>query len=360
MVDPHLSSALVDYSGFGKTINDLNGSFSLLEFLDLCAILEGLVLHDRLIVVGGKAMPERWSENLKPLLDADVLVIEDLATRNPQTCHQINVRAQSAPSFHRNGIARSSVQDSWYETSRLVNAEAEYKCAPLPLIRQRAIYEKVAFVPQRHTVCDLFGKYQCLATTLQNIRSSSSITIAPYAVVPIPPIPLLVMKNSTNYVEVLPRALDLRDDYRKLRISLKSLHEDLADDTVVPNKKMKAIASWQKTWATLHEYHDSASTIELANNAIGVGDIDDAVDGIGIDSIRLDKLLQTALGASYKALHKWRIRLLHRAARDYLATSDGQLNSEVTRLFGRSVTPRDFQQLDEWMAISQQHAEKAV
>lgn len=104
MTDAHLSSALVDYSGFGKTINDLNGAFSLLEFLDLCAILEGLVLHDRLIVVSGKAMPDRWSDVIKPLLDANVLLIEDRATRNPKIGHNLNNQARHAPSFHRDGI----------------------------------------------------------------------------------------------------------------------------------------------------------------------------------------------------------------------------------------------------------------
>ena len=50
------SDALVDYSGLSKTLGDLGHSFSLLEFLDLCAVLEGIVLHDRLVVVGGNSL----------------------------------------------------------------------------------------------------------------------------------------------------------------------------------------------------------------------------------------------------------------------------------------------------------------
>lgn len=50
------SDALVDYSGLSKTLGDLGHGFSLLEFLDLCAVLEGIVLHDRLVVVGGESL----------------------------------------------------------------------------------------------------------------------------------------------------------------------------------------------------------------------------------------------------------------------------------------------------------------
>lgn len=351
MSEEYISSALVDYSGFGKTINDLHGSFSLLEFLDFCAILEGLVLHDQLIVVQGNSLPDRWNDVLKPLFDSGVVIAEDGNAKPIDPGPRIDRRnVPHGMRFPRNGIARSSVEDSWYETGRLLGAERKYDCSPLPLIRQRPFYERYGYVPERHTVCDLFGQYQNLSDALNRIRSQSTVAIAPYVVVPIPPIPLLVFQNSESFGSVLSRALDIRDDYRKLRQSLTGLRENLADDSIAPNKKLRAINSWQKCWVTLNEYKDSASTIEIANNAIGVADIDDAVDGIGLGSLRLDKLLQGMLRISGNALNKWRIRLLHRAARHYLSTADGALNAEVARLFRYNVTPEDFRDLDEWLA----------
>lgn len=81
IITAHHADALVDYSGLSKTLGDLERGFSLLEFLDLCAVLEGIILHDRLLMVGAifpsstpSSQNERWSSLLKPLVDAGILV----------------------------------------------------------------------------------------------------------------------------------------------------------------------------------------------------------------------------------------------------------------------------------------------
>lgn len=163
----HYSDALVDYSGLSKTLGDLGHSFSLLEFLDLCAVLEGIVLHDRLVVVGGDSLVsgpldtqphqqsvpsrqtlpgvvrsqgmERWRSLVKPLVDAGVLVAAPRTrpgNAGPKPADSagergFNVRAHlsrgSAPM-----IARSTELDSWYEAGRLIGAEQDLGCPPSP------------------------------------------------------------------------------------------------------------------------------------------------------------------------------------------------------------------------------------
>jgi len=45
----YISKALIDWNDFGKTIGDVNGGFSLLEFLDYCTVLEGIILYYELV-----------------------------------------------------------------------------------------------------------------------------------------------------------------------------------------------------------------------------------------------------------------------------------------------------------------------
>lgn len=236
------SSALVDYSGFSKTLNDLNSSFSLLEFLDLCAILEGLILHDKLVVVRGKNIAEHHQVLLKPLFDEGILVHEpeyspvidpgqkpgDRAGEREFNVSSLHLRQRSY------AIQKSTLLDSWYETGRLLGAEKTYGCSPLSLIRQRPFYEKYGQTKERHTISNLFGQYQDLSKTLAAIRNQTRIELTPYLVVPIPPIPLLVLRLCNNYSDVISRTLDLREDYRRLRESLRQLRQDLADETVPP------------------------------------------------------------------------------------------------------------------------------
>lgn len=116
-----------------------------------------------------------------------------------------------------------------------------------------------------------------------------------------------------------------------------------------PYKKMQAIRSWEKTWSTLSQYEREFSTIEFANNALDIPNLNMALEGLDIDAVRLDKLLQKAILTANNAFHRWRINLLHKAAKKYLATPDSDLNGEVHRLFGYQVSQADFDILDQFL-----------
>lgn len=274
----HYSDALVDYSGLSKTLGDLGHSFSLLEFLDLCAVLEGIVLHDRLVVVGGDSLissfvetkrsqtrqsplsrhvtsrvvpspgMERWRNLVKPLVDAGVLVSAprtSLGDPGPKPADAAGERGFNARAHVYRGLApmlaRSTELDSWYEAGRLLGAEQDLGCPPLALIRQRPFYERGGQAKPRHTVCDLMGRYQDLASALVDLRARTRLSMAPFLEVPIPPLPLVVLKLCSSYEDIVPRALDVREDYADLRASLRSLRSDLADDTLSPQKKWAVI-----------------------------------------------------------------------------------------------------------------------
>lgn len=380
--EAHYSDALVDYSGLSKTLGDLGHSFSLLEFLDLCAVLEGIVLHDRLVVVGGDSLisspvetrpqqtrqpsraprvesrvvsspgMERWRALAKPLFDAGVLVPAPrtrLGNPGPRPADAAAERGFNARAYARQGstpaLAKSTELDSWYEAGRLLGGEQDLGCPPLALIRQRPFYERGSQAKPRHTVCDLMGRYQDLASALVDLRSRTRLSMAPFLEVPIPPLPLVVLKLCSSYEDIVPRVLDIRDDYSDLRASLRSLRGDLADDSLSPKKKLAVIASWQRSWATLRSYGEASGHVELASNAFDIPDLNSAFDGVSLDSVRLSELLRVVIQKATHSFYSWRVRVLHGVARRYLSTPDSELGAQVERLFRTRVTPEQLEAL---------------
>jgi hypothetical protein len=195
----YISKALVGWSGFGKTIGDVQGGFSLLEFLDYCTVLEGIVLYDLLVPIGGK-IQNKWEAEIDLLQKSGVLSQEQIKSKpaniGPRPDNENTRRIQH---YHINpSIARSSLIDSWYETGRLLGAEQATGISSLPLLRQRSIYEKYSFAKEEHTFCSLIAQHKELSSALQELRRRARISLTPYYVVPIPPIPLLVMERSSK------------------------------------------------------------------------------------------------------------------------------------------------------------------
>lgn len=218
----YISKALVDWSGFGKTIGDVQGGFSLLEFLDYCTVLEGVVLYDMLIPIGEK-IQTKWETEIELLQKSGVLSQEEIKSKpaniGPRPDNGSNIRAQH---YHiKPSVARSSLIDSWYETGRLLGAEQATGISSLPLLRQRSVYEKYSFSKEEHTFCSLIAQHKELSSALQELRRRSRISLTPYYVVPIPPIPLLVMERSSKKEDFLNSALEIREEFSSLRFALK-------------------------------------------------------------------------------------------------------------------------------------------
>ena len=240
----YLNEALVDYSGIGKTVNDLLGRFSILQFLDFCSLVEGIVLYDRLIMVGGiksvvggpnDNVEDRWNEGLKAFLDEKVIVKEKQKSKPLNIGEKPERNQISMDSSYKLGF---TLVDAWHETGRLLGAEKLYRKPSLPLLRQKPFYEKSAHVIEDHSVCDLFGKYCNLKDVLSKIRQSSILPTVQYLSVPIPPLPLLVIQRSKSVYDLLHSTLEVRHEYSNLRNSLSSLRQTLADLTIPPNEKI--------------------------------------------------------------------------------------------------------------------------
>lgn len=327
----HQTSCLVDYSGIGKTIGDLMGRFSTLNFFDFCVIAEGIVLHDKIIVAGWqKAMMNKWEEHLQPLFNSGVLLNESKKS-NP-----VNLKEDKPTDY---GV----LLDAWYETGRLLGAEAQHRCSALPLLRQKPFYEKNARAREHHSICDLISKYKNLVEALFHIRKYTAFYQVDYIVAPIPPISLQMLQRSTRPDRLLEGALSLRDDYRSLRESLCKLRQDLADPETSPWEKARIINSWEKSWQTLMKYNTHNSLLQIANTSNQFIDIKGVFEGV---DVKPSKIIEKIIEHSEKKFHEWRIRPLHNTARNYLKTNDAAINTELRRLFKYEIGRKDIAELE--------------
>jgi len=340
-MEKYKSKALVDWSGFGKTIGDVQGGFSLLEFLDFCTAIEGIVLYDLLVPVGGK-IKNKWESEIALLQSSGVLSEDEIKSRPAEVGPR--------PDTNRGGgiaqVAHSSLLDSWYEAGRLLGAEKSTGISSLPLLRQRSIYEKYSLAKEEHTFVNLLSQYRSLSTALQDLRNESRIPLKEYYIVPIPPVPLIVLERSKKKEEFLERAIEVRDEFSELRVSLSELREMLDNPEVSVPEKMKYRMSWEKTWGTLGKYKNSPFTFDLADASKDKISIERSFDGVGLDTLQLTKIVEKAISESTNLFYRKRIRMLHKAAKNYLSSSDGDMNRQLVRLYNHEVKASDFSRLE--------------
>ena len=154
MSELHPNDALVDYAGILKTISDLQNDFTLLNFLDYCVLVEGIVLHNSLIMVGATQTAKteeaptvvRIRNELAPWNDSGALAFEEQSpaiqkirklTPELVTGSEKTVEGRALPLM---------LEQAWFETGRIVAAERVHKRPALPLLRQAPYYERDALV----------------------------------------------------------------------------------------------------------------------------------------------------------------------------------------------------------------------
>lgn len=343
------SKALVDSSGFGKTVGDIQGDFSLLEFLDYCTVLEGIVIHDELIPVAKLSRNNMsWQSEIDKLHEEGVLSKETIESNPLEVGNMPNNSCPHPRNRNKGYIARSSIVDSWYETGRLLGAEKKTGISSLPLLRQRSFYEKYATVKEEHTFSSLIWQHKDLSHALQELRRKERYKLKPYYIVPIPPIPLLVLERSIRKEDFLLTALELRNEFEDLRNSLTELRQVLDDNDINPIEARKYRISWEKTWGTLGKYKNSGYSIDIADTLKESINLEGSLDGISIDSISLSKLLEKAFSEANRFRFQRRIRVLHKAAKNYITASDASINKQIQRFYNINIKKKDFELLKEF------------
>ncbi|MFN9137214.1 MAG: hypothetical protein ACK5YE_15335, partial [Planctomyces sp.] len=194
------------------------------------------------------------SEKLKPWLDEGVLVFDTEPAPLQDIQRMTNDLVTIGNSTRDAQSQDRRLENAFFETGRLVAAEKARRRPALPLLRQAPYYERSANVPQDHAVCNLIGKYRTLKDALESMRDNTRLQLQPYIAVPVPPLALSALQKCKHPQDILTAALELRQQFRKLRDALGDLRELLLDPAVPPSKKTDHIASWQRTWQTLDDW----------------------------------------------------------------------------------------------------------
>ena len=224
----------------------------------------------------------------------------------------------------------------------MLTAENELKVPSLPLIRQRDFYERHAKVHEEHSICNLIGKYDDLKKSLENLRNQPTLHLKNYLSVPLPPLAIQIFAMSSNIEAVFENALEVREQYTKLRKSLSQLREDLLDPSIPPFKKNKYINLWKKSWDSLLAYNSSNtnSTLDLAT-ANQVFDINKAISGEWGNVLKPSSILNIMLKYGDNAINKWKVRALHKTAKLYGTTSDKDIHLIIKNIFNYELTVKD-------------------
>lgn len=345
----HLTASLVDGSGLLKTLQGaVQGGYrrpdQVITILDFLSLSESIVLNDELVVIeaglgfGGGRMRhpgsegernEGWHELIAPLAKAGVIPSEPLNA--PPS--RLGERLPHASLGPRGRPESQFEQDAWFESSRLIGAEAATHIPAASMIRQREVYEKYSSARIHHEVTDLVGKYNSLKSALEHYREN--VSPSGYILLPVPPISLRILSNTQSREELLNRVLEVREEYSGLRSALSVLRQDLADPDVAPAKKGQLIGKWIQSWETLTKYENCTGRIEVGSTTTGMLRSTALKKEVAVAALSLTPkgLISELLEQGRESVASWRVRILHRTANQYLTTSDRQILTEVERIF---------------------------
>ena len=324
--------SIVDLSGIVKTVTSLKEKFSLNHFLDLCTFLEGIILYDKLFLI---FTPEQHSlKKIKPYLTC--LEKHNVAEAKEIKSEPYDLEPHCAPH------PSIRIQDAWHETRRLLTAEKELKIPSLALLRQRAFYEMGAKVHEEHSICNLMWKYEDLKRSLENLRNQHTLNLEGYLSVPLPPIAIQVLTMSSTIDAVFENALEVREEYMKLRTSLRELRNYLLDPSKTPFEKNKCAVKWKKSWDSLLVYDEGNR-----NSILDLATANQAFDFNKISSGELATVLKPSgilnILAKYgdNVINRWKVRALHKTAKIYGTTSDRDIHQTIKKIFDHELTPED-------------------
>ncbi len=330
------SSALIDYSAFEKTLNDIFEGFEDMRFMDLCVLIEGIVLYDKLVIIGKTSMPLGKNHNYR---NTDILIKNDAAVEYTDKIASVNIKKRHCrEDVEQSGDPGHSLEDAWYETKRLLGAEKKLGIPALRLEREKFYYAENALVNVDNKLCfNLYGHYSDLSEALQSFRKTMSTNYGNYEVIPVPPLPLILFERMGRWdKKVFWECLfELRDEYRNLRKELINLKEIMCSPCVSPLDKKAKYDKWVKIWNTLNindKYKNAHTNLILSNVKF--------LEFSGIftetslkNAVNADKLVKQLCGWAEKEFYSWKIRLLHETSNNYVKKSDYELNQEIIRLF---------------------------
>lgn len=348
--------ALVNALACFPDLEWLQRDFDILYFLDFCAGIESLVLHNKLFSIGPVQSLTESSINpvTETLLKEGVLEVINIVTsdRLGYANHVLSRnRARQMMSFSPNWIPEEDAEiytsimaniatlagdlglEEIFEVPLVLSAHALPLYLSLPAVQD----EQKAF---RRLRWELAKKYTEYKQTLFDLRQAADDDI-----IRIPPIALEVFTKADNFDDVSNKVMELRDKYKKLRQRFGELDEILRSNSQSPKKKLEEKAKLTKainklfTTSELDEITVTTSFATGLNDSVKIPRL--IKDGADPSDIDWNKLVAFLIKKAESTYWKFRLSPLHSTKKYYLSLSKKVTYDSIRHLFGHQLTKKD-------------------
>jgi hypothetical protein len=325
---------LLDARATGRTFAELRSVFLPVGFLDLCSMIEEMVLREKIVLVGKyEKLPRQYRDALKQFVDEHVfeicverLTIRKLSAASPKLLSaSVQVpspgcRAQPAPNAN-------------FEVPRLLAAEQRLRIPTIALLRHLHNSGCTRRPHIDHVACDLSPRFAQLRSIAEERLRAEALRVR-IAHISMPPIALEVMQRSRTFDAMPEEILEVRRKYQPLRRELSNLSEQLISPRLGYEAYTRKVRSLDLGWAAVAN--------QAINCEMGVGLTALSMLNDGADMLRqlatLDiadaapKLARIIDGARTPSGHLM-FRPVHRSVRNYLRTGQLGKADAVGQLF---------------------------
>lgn len=342
--DYHPNTCILDLSATAKTLHSFNSGIYPVQIADLCSIIEAIVLNDHILIVGNwQGFPEAYKDILIPYLKKNIFTIAPITQKSFRPDQSVNVNIQLAKNAVAQKLTKSSIEDAGYETTRLLNAEAELKAPAVALLRH--LHNRCYFLKPNleHHICDLYNCTRELNDIIFETKKTDFFK-TPHALPyrEIPPIAFEVFKITKTYDQLIDSIEQIREKFSPLRKHLFNEWEVMKAPSTPVSISREKLAKLEKEWRTLVSKSKcikisqgitstkllatGAKTVGwMTKNAFGTVDTDESVD-----------LFSEILGLVPDAIEAFKpnsFRLISKPVNSYLATSGPEIYTHLSRIF---------------------------
>jgi len=209
------ASAIADGPTVAWLTHSLAEEPEVLDFFDLAALVEAVVMHDVLELVFPKGTEHPFDFDLinatKEHLDPSVK--EGIVRFRGYTAPELPIKpahtpATAKPRHRAKHIEATADFTAWYLLQNVMFVLAERASAKSTVVlpRQSALYKMNRQVQAEHSICNLYRNYGSVSELAKMARiASGNTTSIEFHHLPMPPIALDVMKRSSSMNRMVSR-----------------------------------------------------------------------------------------------------------------------------------------------------------
>lgn len=343
--------ALINAQACFPDLQWLQKEFDVLYFLDFCAGLEAVILHNTLYTIG--SLPShRNNPIIAPLLKTKILQFYELATPKPlETAQEVlgHQRSRNIMSLLYNANveskfftriaanALSMIMDFVLEDKLEVPLVHSTQSLPIYLLLPDVQAEQKALNSFYGALAQKYSDYKDVLFALKAKADRKDV-------IRIPPIALEALSRSKDFEELGDVIMELRDKYHKVREQFAELDHIMRSDDQPMKKKLKAQAKLEKSISKLFTTDELDGMTVFTSFARGLNEsveLSDVIKDPEITDISWSKLIGHLLDKGEALFWKFRLSPLHSTKKRYFNLSNKQISCVVKRHFGHELTEVD-------------------